>query len=113
MTRQQGAIRLFRVWGIDVFLHWSWLLVGAIELQSRTNAYHTQFWNILEYLSLFGIVRCGARFDTIVHRAACPQCNGTFPATRCPFCGRSAALAAWYPAARGSVVAAPVARAIP
>ena len=39
-TRQQGAIRLFRVWGIDVFLHWSWLLVGAIELQTRTNTYH-------------------------------------------------------------------------
>src|ERR1039458_10111713 len=28
-TARQGSIRLFRFFGIDVFLHWSWFLVAA------------------------------------------------------------------------------------
>ncbi len=37
MPTSQGAIRLFRFAGIDVFLHWSWFVVALYELQ-RTHA---------------------------------------------------------------------------
>ncbi|HEV8378464.1 MAG TPA: site-2 protease family protein [Tepidisphaeraceae bacterium] len=51
-----GAIRLFRVKGIDVFLHWSWIIVAWIEIQYRRSSYQSTLWNILEYLTLFAIV---------------------------------------------------------
>ena len=53
-SRQQ--IRLFRVFGITVFLHWSWFLVAAYELDQRAGSYSTLGWNIAEYLALFAIV---------------------------------------------------------
>src|SRR5580698_8251942 len=52
----QGSIRLFRFSGIDVFLHWSWFLVAAFEIQSRNHSYSSIAWNVLEYLALFMIV---------------------------------------------------------
>jgi Zn-dependent protease len=51
-----AAIRLFRIWGIDVFLHWSWLVVAFIEIQFRRSSYSSKIWNVLEYLTLFVIV---------------------------------------------------------
>ena len=33
MPTHQGAIRLFRLAGIDVFLHWSWFVVAVYEIQ--------------------------------------------------------------------------------
>ncbi|MBV9125525.1 MAG: site-2 protease family protein, partial [Planctomycetes bacterium] len=68
-----GSIRLFRVAGIDVFLHWSWLVVALIELQYRTNHYRSQAWNIAEYLALFGIVL----LHEFGHALACRQVGGT------------------------------------
>jgi uncharacterized protein (TIGR03067 family) len=59
---QGGAIRLFRVAGIDVFLHWSWFLFALLSLQSSSENtfgyahYESQVWNAVEYLALFGIV---------------------------------------------------------
>src|SRR5437763_16024754 len=52
----KGAIRLFRLWGIDVFLHWSWLLVAIYEIQTRQGEYHYKIWNVIEYITLFAIV---------------------------------------------------------
>jgi Zn-dependent protease len=52
----EGSIRLFRAAGIDVYLHWSWLIVAAIEIQYRATYYTSMVWNILEYVALFGIV---------------------------------------------------------
>ena len=34
-ANQPGAVRLFRFAGIDVFVHWSWLVVAVIEVQAR------------------------------------------------------------------------------
>ena len=54
---QNGALRLVRVFGIDVFVHWSWLVVALIELQNRQQGrYAAAHWHVIEYLSLFGIV---------------------------------------------------------
>jgi Zn-dependent protease len=56
MPTRQGAIRLFRFAGVNVFLHWSWFLIAVIEIQSRTKEYSSLTWNVLEYLSIFLIV---------------------------------------------------------
>lgn len=50
---QNGAFRLFRFAGIDVFLHWSWLVVALYSIQSRERP---PLWNAAEYVSLFVIV---------------------------------------------------------
>jgi Zn-dependent protease len=63
---------LFRVAGIDVFVHWSWLLVAVLELRSRTNHYTSQVWNVAEYLALFGIVL----LHEFGHALACRQVGG-------------------------------------
>jgi Zn-dependent protease len=68
----QGAIRLFRLAGIDVFLHWSWFVVALYELQ-RANAYHSPIWNVAEYLALFVIVT----LHEFGHSLACRQVGGT------------------------------------
>jgi Zn-dependent protease len=52
---RQGPIHLFRIAGIDVFLHWSWFLVAAFEI-SRAKSYRSPIWNVVEYLTLFLIV---------------------------------------------------------
>lgn len=52
---RQGSYRLFRLAGIDVFLHWSWFLVAAYEVTDRAGRYTSLTWNVLEYVSLFGI----------------------------------------------------------
>src|SRR4051812_6188669 len=56
VARQPGSIHLFRALGIDVYMHWSWLLVAAYEMQSRSRTYQHQVWNVYEYLTLFAIV---------------------------------------------------------
>src|ERR1017187_8616354 len=72
-TARQGSIRLFRFVGIDVFLHWSWFLVAAFEIQSRSEKYSSLTWNVLEYLSLFLIVM----LNEFGHAFACRQVGGT------------------------------------
>src|SRR5262245_493924 len=60
---QGGSIRLFRVAGIDVMLHWSWLFFALLRLQPggsddsfRFAPYESQVWYLIEYLALFGMV---------------------------------------------------------
>ena len=69
----QGSVRLFQVAGINVFLHWSWFLVAAIEISSRSRVYSSLTWNILEYLALFLIVLT----HEFGHALACRQVGGT------------------------------------
>ncbi len=68
----QGSIRLFRFSGIDVFLHWSWFLVAAYEIQTRKGSYSSVTWNVLEYLALFLIVM----IHEFGHALACRQVGG-------------------------------------
>jgi Zn-dependent protease len=69
----QGSIHLFRLAGVDLFLHWSWFLVAAYEIESRRSLYSSVVWNILEYLSLFLIVL----LHEFGHAMACRQVGGT------------------------------------
>jgi Zn-dependent protease len=70
---RQGSIRLARVAGIDVFLHWTWFLVAVIEIGYLSGRYTTPFWSALEYLALFLIVL----LHEFGHALACRQVGGT------------------------------------
>ena len=72
-TTRNGSIHLFRLAGVDLFLHWSWFLVAAYEIESRKGRYTSVFWNILEYLALFLIVL----LHEFGHALACRQVGGT------------------------------------
>jgi Zn-dependent protease len=67
-----STIRLFRVKGIDVFLHWSWFLVAAFEITNRQNVYASVLWNVLEYLAIFLMVL----LHEFGHALACRQVGG-------------------------------------
>src|ERR1017187_3993173 len=72
MNIRQGSIRLFRFAGIDLFLHWSWLLFAAYEVSSRSQEYSSVTWNVLEYLALFLIVM----IHEFGHALACRSVGG-------------------------------------
>ena len=72
MPTRNGSIRLFKLFGITVYLHWAWFVVAAGIIAYRTNLYSTQFWNVAEYLSLFGIVL----MHEFGHQLACQQVGG-------------------------------------
>jgi Zn-dependent protease len=69
----KGSIHLFRLAGVDLYLHWSWFLVAIIEIQSRQGRYSSVTWNVLEYLALFLIVL----MHEFGHAMACRQVGGT------------------------------------
>src|SRR5215470_17406702 len=71
-TGRSGSIRLFRFAGIDVFLHWSWFLIAAYEIQGGLRTYSSVAWNIAEYISLFVIVT----IHEFGHALACRQVGG-------------------------------------
>jgi Zn-dependent protease len=73
-----GSIKLFRLFGIDVFLHWSWFLIaawlipniGANQFQgSGTEAY---LWSTALYVALFAIVT----MHEFGHALACRSVGG-------------------------------------
>ena len=66
-------MHLFRFKGIDLYLHWSWFLVAAFEIQRRQGQYSSVIWNALEYLGLFLIVL----LHEFGHALACRQVGGT------------------------------------
>ncbi|MCX7723384.1 MAG: M50 family metallopeptidase [Verrucomicrobiae bacterium] len=55
MATASGSIRLFRLGGIDVYLHWAWFIAAAYFIH-RAKGYSSPIWSVLEYLALFGIV---------------------------------------------------------
>src|SRR5215467_11322823 len=67
-----GGIRLFRLFEVDVFVHWSWGVVALIELQTRRNSYSSQVYNVAEYLALFAIVLA----HEFGHALACRSVGG-------------------------------------
>jgi Zn-dependent protease len=69
---QTSSIRLFRLAGIDVYLHWSWLVVAFIEIEQRRSKYTSLAWNVIEYLVLFAIVL----MHEFGHSLACRQVGG-------------------------------------
>src|SRR5580693_7270542 len=71
-AKRQGAIHLFRIAGIDVFLHWSWFVIALIEISYLKGRYSTLVWSIFEYLALFLIVL----LHEFGHAFACRQVGG-------------------------------------
>jgi Zn-dependent protease len=69
----QGAIRLFKFGGIQVYLHFSWFIVAAYQLTQRLNNYHAQIFAAYEYLALFAIVL----LHEFGHSLACRQTGGS------------------------------------
>jgi len=69
---RKGSFHLFRFAGIDLYLHWSWFVVGALEIENRASGYSSLTWNVLEYLALFGIVL----LHEFGHALACRQVGG-------------------------------------
>jgi Zn-dependent protease len=67
-----GSLRLFRVAGIDVFLHWSWFVVAILAVQLRAGIYENPVFNAIEYLALFVIVL----LHEFGHAFACRQVGG-------------------------------------
>jgi Zn-dependent protease len=72
-SARQGSIHLTRIAGVDLYLHWSWFLVAAYEIESRKGSYSSVAWNVLEYLALFAIVL----MHEFGHAMACRQVGGT------------------------------------
>lgn len=70
--KHQGAFRLFRLFGIEVYLHWVWFLVAAYQIFDSSRRYSSINWNILEYLSLFVIVL----LHEFGHSLACRSVGG-------------------------------------
>jgi Zn-dependent protease len=69
---QRGAFRLFRLAGIDVFLHWSWFIVAVLAINQRRDNYSSLVWNAAEYVALFIIVL----LHEFGHSLACRQVGG-------------------------------------
>jgi Zn-dependent protease len=69
---QGGSLRLFRIAGITVFLHFTWFLVGAYEVTVLSSRYTSVMWAVYEYLALFLIVL----MHEFGHALACRQVGG-------------------------------------
>ena len=69
---QNGSLRLFRVAGITVFLHFSWFIVGAYEVTTMRGRYQSPLFGIYEYLALFALVL----MHEFGHALACRSVGG-------------------------------------
>jgi len=75
MPTRRGSIRIFRLLGIDVYLHYSWILWAIIRYKVQFLHFHeygSPFWYIVEYLGLFAIVL----MHEFGHALACRQVGG-------------------------------------
>ena len=63
---------MFRLWDIDVHLHWSWFVVAFYSISTRVPNYASPAWAVLEYLALFLIVL----MHEFGHALACRQVGG-------------------------------------
>ena len=67
-----GSFRLFRLFGIQVSLHFSWFLVAAWMISTMSRRYEAPIWGAYEYLALFAIVL----MHEFGHALACRQTGG-------------------------------------
>ena len=71
MPTKRGSFKIFRLFGIDVYIHWAWFL-AFMYLTSRPREYTSYGWNALEVLTLFLIVLT----HEFGHQLACRQVGG-------------------------------------
>jgi Zn-dependent protease len=72
LPTRQGSLRLFRLAGIDVYLHLTWFLLLLYGISIRSKEFSSHVWNALEYVALFGIVLT----HEFGHALACRQVGG-------------------------------------
>jgi Zn-dependent protease len=72
MPTSGGSIRLFRIFGIEVFLHWSWFLIAIYEVQQWRAIFVSPVWAVVLYLGLFLFVT----MHEFGHALACRQTGG-------------------------------------
>jgi Zn-dependent protease len=72
MPSQGGSIRLFKIAGIEVFLHWSWFLIAVYEVQVWHSMFSSPLWAALLYVGLFVLVT----MHEFGHALACRQVGG-------------------------------------
>jgi hypothetical protein len=48
----KGAFPIFRLAGIQVYLHFTWFIVAAIEVVRFAGRYRNPIWAAFEYLTL-------------------------------------------------------------
>ena len=72
MPTSGGSIRLFRIAGIEVFLHWSWFLVAVYEVQQWRSIFSSPVWAAVLYVGLFVLVT----MHEFGHALACRQVGG-------------------------------------
>src|SRR5215472_9759725 len=72
LPTRQGSLRLFRLGGIDLYLHWTWFLVAFYGISTRAKIYSSLVWPVLDYLTLFVIVL----LHEFGHALACRQVGG-------------------------------------
>ena len=68
----KGSLPLFRVAGIQVYLHFTWFLVAALQITRFAQRYQNPIWAAAEYLTLFLIVL----LHEFGHALACRQTGG-------------------------------------
>ena len=71
MPTRKGSIRLFQLFGINVYLHWAWF-IAIIYFVDQAKGYSSPVWSVLECLSLFAIVL----MHEFGHALACRQVGG-------------------------------------
>jgi Zn-dependent protease len=70
---QNGSLRLFRVAGVDVMIHWSWIVLAVLEMQFRQPIFDSPLWSAALFLAAFAIVL----LHEIGHVTSCRQVGGT------------------------------------
>jgi len=71
MPTRRGSIKLFRLFGITVYLHWSWF-IAIFWFVSQALGYTSQFWSVAECLGLFLLVL----MHEFGHQLACRSVGG-------------------------------------
>jgi Zn-dependent protease len=74
MPQQQsvGGLRLFKALGVTVYLHWTWFIVAALEVQWGRELFGSVQWAAVAYLLLFAIVL----LHEFGHALACRSVGG-------------------------------------
>lgn len=71
LPARSGSFRLFQLFGIQVYMHWTWLLLVFMAAQ-LSNRYTNKTWVVVDYMALFGIVL----MHEFGHSLACRSVGG-------------------------------------
>jgi Zn-dependent protease len=72
MPTSKGSIRLFKLFGITVYLHWAWFIALYVLVKLSGHPYSSIIWNVLQCLALFFIVL----MHEFGHQLACRSVGG-------------------------------------